>query len=313
MSKITQNNLRFVGIVIVHFNCFFDTLRCLRSLYELNSKNHEIIIIDNCSTDGSGKKLAEEIKNKKVSIILNEDNKGFAAACNQGIELFSQRDFQYVWLLNPDTEVDRFSLNALVEVISSRSCCAAVGSKVYYADNGHRTSRLWSAGGVVNFSDQQIFMLQNNELDVGQSDDVRDCDYLPGCSILLSLAAVAEIGYLDESFFMYFEETDWCVRAMKCGYQLLFVPRSVVWHHFSDSKMQEARTVYYYNRNEKFFWFKYSSLRKKVFLCLSTLFIKLPQSIWAWLNATDAESKNLFVSHIMSCVDFLRGRRGNRR
>lgn len=300
-----------VGIVIVNYNCLSDTVRCLRSLAGLDYPNYFVVLVDNASPDGSGEAL-KDYDQQGVRVVCNPENKGFAAGNNVGIHHARLLEAEYVWLLNPDTEVAPNALSELVAVAEQDPQVAATGSKILYGeDDESTTARIWGAGGIVDAKRRQIEMRGNNAVDEGQFDEIDDCGYLPGCSMLVRSSVVSEVGYLPEEYFMYFEETDWCQQMRNSNYLLRYVPKSVVYHHFSDDKMQTAFTVYYYNRNNRLFWSRYSASRLRIFG--ATLFRDLPRAMRALVAAQTPEQRRLFFAHAKSCFDFLFGRFGKRR
>ncbi len=299
-----------IGIVLVNYNCLTDTIRCLDSLSRLDYRNYFVVLVDNASPDGSGEQLKDFASNT-IRIICNPENKGFAAGNNVGIHQARSMGARYIWLLNPDTEVAPDALRALVEELHTNPVVAATGSKILYGEGTpEKAGRIWGAGGTVDPQQQQIEMRGNDALDEGQFDVVEDCGYLPGCSILVRTSVIKEIGLLPEEYFMYFEETDWCQRMRKASYRLHYVPSSVVYHHFSDPKMQTAFTVYYYNRNNRLFWWRYSNSKLRVIR--KTLLKELPSALRALFAAESAEHRQLFIAHTKSCLDFLLGRFGKR-
>lgn len=165
------------------------------------------------------------------SLVLIEtgENLGFAGGNNVGLRyILAQPDADYVWLLNNDTIVDGSALRAMVELSESRQQVGMVGSKlldyfrndVIQAAGGGRTSR-WR--GLTRH-------LGRDQLDNGQWDDVLEPDYITGASLLVKRETVEDIGLLEERYFLYSEEVDWCLRAREKGWKLLYSPRSRVWH-----------------------------------------------------------------------------------
>lgn len=304
-----MSTVKNTGIVIVNFNSAADIERCLESLTKLTEQNFFIVIVDSCSSDGSGKILQAKFAGTKIRVILSPQNQGFAAACNLGIAYARAYGAAHTWLLNPDTEVDPAALGALLDELKKDENVAAVGSKILYPEeNGKQI--LWGAGGKIDFQNRTIAMIGSGEEDTGKYNSVADCDYLPGCSLLIRFSAIETIGYLPEDYFMYFEETDWCVRARQLGLLLRYVPASVVIHHFDDNKMQKPFGVYYYNRNFYRFWFQRSAWRERIQLLAFVKFKELPQNIWAYLHAPSNELRDIFRAHIAACFDFLLGRGG---
>ena len=155
--------------------------------------------------------------------------------------------------------------------------------------------------------------IDNAGLNGVNSKAVTECDYVPGCSLLVHRSVVESVGYIPEDYFMYFEETDWCLRMQNAGLKNVVASGSVVHHHFSDEKMQTPFTVYYYNRNQRIFWSRATRSRLGAIRArFRTAFRELPQA-WRAKNASPTtEQREIFRAHVQSCVDFLLGRYGKR-
>jgi len=238
---------KLVSIIIPNWNGIKDTQECLESLKNLDYSNYEIIIVDNGSEDDS-----VEILNANyplIKVIENEANLGFAKANNQGI--LEARGY-YILLLNNDTVVDKRFLSELVKTIEINNEIGIVGPKMYYYDDPHR---LWAAGGGrLNWYTGRIKILGRNESDDGQYDETKDVDFIAGCALLTKKALFKRIGCLNEKYFAYYEDTDWCIRANENGYKSVYVPTSKIWHKVSASAINIGGFYRYYNTRNRF-WF----------------------------------------------------------
>ena len=319
--ELVSNRPPLVGIIVVHYQKIEDTLRCLESLRELDYENAFVIVVDSASPNGSGFELRSRFSGMGVEVIISPENLGFAASNNFGIKRAQALGAKYVWLLNADTSTEK---NALSELIGKAEAqhdggaqAGAWGSKILYGNidgsvNASGKRRIWSAGGFLNLWEQSIKMRGNQELDAGQYDTDDFCDYLPGCSILVSCSVLDSVGYLSEDYFMYFEETDWCSRMRRRGFLMQYVPQSVVYHHFDDSKVQSPFNIYYYNRNSLIFWSRHGGLRRRFTLFASTLFFRLPRVICDYFRAENLQQKSIFRAHLFSALDFICLRFGKR-
>ncbi len=308
-----------VGIVIINYNCAPYTLDCLRTVEKLSYTNYFVVIIDNNSPDLSGYYLQQALKDKRVTVIINPENCGFGAGNNIGIRHALEGEAEYIWLLNADTFVHPEALSQLVKQANEYPEVGAFGSKVLYEEEPLSPKKeegkpiIWSAGASIDFSKEEVKMFGSHEEDRGQHDQLRECEYIPGCSLFFPAKVISEVGYLPEEYFMYFEETEWCTRMRKKHFKLLYVPESVVWHRFQDNKMQTPFGVYYYNRNNRYFWFRQGDIFKKIAMIVRTLFKDLPRAQRAFKKAPDEASREIFSAHRASCLDFLFGRFGKRR
>ncbi|MCB0359400.1 MAG: glycosyltransferase family 2 protein, partial [Bdellovibrionales bacterium] len=282
---------------------------------------------DNASTDGSGKRLEQEITNPRVAVFLNEKNLGYAGGNNLGVQLLRSAKVDYFWFLNADTLVEANSLTALVEAAELDEKIAAVGSKILYALpprealinaaiaglRGSQARVIWGAGGIVDRASGTIEMRGWHEVDRGQYDDPTECDYVPGCSLLVRRTAIDKVGGMPEEYFMFFEETDWCMRMKEAGYRVCFEPESLVWHRFDDSKMSEPTRTYYYNRARLLFWSRWGSLRVRLRMMWRLLTAELPGTKRALRGASNDEERRIVSAHRFSYLDFIFGQFGRSR
>ena len=316
-AEAESSALPLVGIIVVHYQKLEDTLRCLESLKELEYSNAFVIVVDSASPNGSGYVLCDRFNGNGIEVIVTPDNQGFAASNNVGIKRARTLGAEYVWLLNADTSVEKAALNELVMSAERYPNAGAWGSKILYGETENSADsspekRIWSAGGILDFQKQSVQMRGSDELDRGQWDKESSCDYLPGCSMLISCSALNSFGYMPEEYFMYFEETAWCTRMRKLGFDLRYVPQSVVYHHFDDQKTQSPFNIYYYNRNQLIFWFRSGTLQQKLALFFRTLVFRLPRVVADFFRAENQFQRNIFRAHLLSTLDFLGLRRGKR-
>jgi hypothetical protein len=213
-----------VSIIILNWNGKDDTLECLGSLRGLEYGNYEVIVVDNGSTDGSQEAISRGYPN--VKLIKNKENMGFCVGNNTGIR---SAESDYYLLLNNDTVVDPKFVKQLVLVGESDRKIGILGPKMFFYD---RRNVFWFAGGFMKRCHGTVHR-GFNELDAGQYDNVEDMDFISGCALMVKKEVIDKIGLLDEEFFAYYEDVDWCLRARKAGYRVVYVPKSVIWHKCS--------------------------------------------------------------------------------
>ncbi|ATY83851.1 glycosyltransferase family 2 protein [Kyrpidia spormannii] len=236
-----------VYIVVINWNGYEDTSRCLTSLRDLEYPTYRIIVIDNGSDDGSVELLRKNYPN--VIILEAKENVGFARGNNIGIRYALNHYAAYVWLLNNDTTVSRTALFELVQVAESDVTIGAVGSVVYYM-NCPEKIQVWGGGWVntwIGRAGHFITPVPSQRL-----------DYVVGASILLRSDALRDVGYLDEDYFMYWEDTDISFRLRKAGWKLAVAPNSKVFHKVSGSIGEGSEAFhFYFNRSAKRFFQRY--------------------------------------------------------
>jgi GT2 family glycosyltransferase len=233
-----------VGVIILHWGSPEFTVACLRSLEALDDPAREFLVVDNSPDTGLADLMTEHPPG--LTVIRPGTNRGFAGGNNVGLRHFQERDVDYVLLLNNDTEVAPDFLRRLVQVGESEPAIGILGPRIDYF--GH-PDLIWSTGGMV---DPYGFTrhLGLNERRAVLPEGPCDVDYVTGCAMLVKRQAIETIGGLDERFFLYFEETEWCARARRAGYRVCCVPTARIWHKIEpESRAQSPRTVYYMTRN----------------------------------------------------------------
>jgi GT2 family glycosyltransferase len=286
-----------VTIIILNWNGWHDTLACVASCRELTWPNFRIVIIDNGSTDGSENLLRQKLSD--VEIIQSGENLGFAGGNNVGIRNALELKAEYIWLLNNDAVVDQEALTCLVEAMENDSRIGMAGSKIFYHDE---PLKIWFAGGMWKKGRLSWRQRGANQIDRGQFEELCEVGSVSGCSMLVRSATMDNIGLMDESFFLYWEDTEWCARARAGGYQVLFVPGSKIWHKVSVSTRPSSFSQYYYfTRNGFFFLRRHDPWLLPLFGLYSVLF-----GLKSLLMGNLQPLQGLMIGGI----DFLRGRRG---
>ncbi len=214
-----------LSIVIVSFNTKNLLSQCLQSINDQKlSINYEIIIVDNASTDGSVEMVRKLIKKKKlIKLIENKKNLGFAKANNQGIKMAKG---EYIFLLNSDTVLKNNSLLKLVEFAKSRPQAGVVGPRLLNKDGSKQPST------APFFTLPKVFLWLTTGDRFLYSSPPKACqvDWVMGAAILVKKKAIKKAGLLDEKFFMYMEEVEWCYRMKKTGWQIWFTPEAEIFH-----------------------------------------------------------------------------------
>jgi GT2 family glycosyltransferase len=230
-----------VWIVIVNYNSYTDTRDCLDTLARATWPDLTVVVVDNCSTDGSGERLEREFPG--VLHIGSPRNLGFAGGCNIGIERALAGGAGYVCLLNNDTEVEPGFIEPLVERAGMQPRAGIIGGKIFYAEPG---DVIWFAGGEIDHRRGFTSHRGQDDCDGKEYDQPGVFDYITGCLFFVRAELFDRIGLLDEDFFMYCEEVDFCLRARRAGYGCYYEPRSVIRHRVSRSMGGSYRPLFYY-------------------------------------------------------------------
>jgi GT2 family glycosyltransferase len=218
-----------VTLIIVAWNQLEKTLACLESVADLTYPHLNTILVDNGSDPPLAGAIAERFP--AVKILRLPRNTGFAGGYNAGLRRALEGQSDYFLLLNNDTELAADVIEHLVAEMATAPDVGLVTAKIYYADE---PDRIWTVGNNLN-----VFLdLKDggeNEIDRGQWSEARDIDFAPFCGILIRRAVIERVGFLDEGFFLYYEDMDYCRRAQLAGYRLRLCPDAHIRHAVSAS------------------------------------------------------------------------------
>ena len=300
------NRLLRVGVVILNWNRPFETLACLDSLRRSNvgsdCLSFEIVVVDNGSVDGSPELLRR--LRPDVTVIENGHNLGFAAGSNVGIRHLLNRGVDFVFLLNDDAEVAPDSIRILVDEAISDSGVGIVGPKIYYHDPGNV---IWFAGGCVDRYGRASHPGVDRR-DDSAADVSRDVDYVTGCAMLVKRDVIERIGLLDERFFAYFEETEWCARARSAGFRVIYVPRARVWHKIKPNDRPRSPLYLYLMARNRLLYLRCVHASPSEIALAS---LDLVRTAISWLLRPRHQDMRRYSSVLLRGVwDFLLGRFG---
>lgn len=216
-----------VSIIILNWNGLEDTVECLDSLRKIAYTNHEVIVVDNGSK-GNDAQVLEKKFGDYVHLIQNDRNYGYTGGNNIGIRyVLDKSSPEYFLILNNDTIVAPDFLGQMIKVAEIDASIGIVGPKVYYYNF---PNRIQGAGGKVNMRTGRASLIGVKEIDAGQYDTQREVDYVFGCCLLIKKEAMQKVGLFDESYFCYWDETDYCFRAREAGYKVVCIPEAKIWH-----------------------------------------------------------------------------------
>ena len=296
-----------VNIIIVNYNCWELTKACVESLIKSTYKEFKIFIVDNHSRDDSVEKLmiwiekqsfsytvikAEDLtsktQNKFVNIVRNSSNSGFGSANNIIIEhLLKTNNDEFIWLLNPDTEVEKNVMIDLLKISQDKEKLI-VGNIIYYFDN--REKIMYYGGFNVK---KWIHGVRN----VKSKKDKHNIDAVAGTSLFSHISTFKELGLLPGQYFMYWEETDFCTKAKRIGYKFDVNDKSKIFDHVGASSNGNFLREYLYILNGLRYYMKYYPRRTPIIF-----FTSIAKMIKAIIFDNQQKKKALFYGNL----DFIR-------
>jgi len=225
-----------LSVIIVSFNTRELLKKCLASI-----KNAEIIVVDNASQDGSVEMVKKEFP--AVKLIVNQKNLGFAKANNQALR---QSQGDYFLLLNPDTQVKAGAIDKLLDFASSHPESGIIGPTLLNSNGSIQPSvyhfpSLWRA-----IKEYWLGQKDAYEKYAITTSEAVVVDAVVGAVMLIPKKVVDKIGLLNEQFFMYFEDLDYCRRVNQAGLKVYYLPKAEVVHHHGQSTVKVGSLAYHY-------------------------------------------------------------------
>ncbi len=284
-----------ITVSIVSYNSAVHLGECLKSLelLELNGHSLRILVVDNASSD---KSVAVAESFDKVTVMASNKNLGFAGGHNLAIKKALADKSDWILILNPDAKVDR---NLIVELLAA-SRLPAVGilsPKIYFwpgfefRKNRYLKNELgkviWYAGGKIDWDNVLVVHRGVDEVDKGQYDLISETDFATGAAMFVKAQVFDQIGLLNERYFLYFEDVEFCQRAKLAGFKVVYVPKAIVWHKWAQStKGGSELQDYFITRNRLLFGFRHARARVKLALLKQAMIFlfKDPPKRWGVID-----------------------------
>ncbi len=258
-----------LSIIIVSWNVCDLLRRCLQSIdrqqFSVGGSSSgpsiEIVVVDNASTDGTVEMLRADFPH--VRRVVNTENVGFTRANNQALAIAQGR---YLFLLNPDTQLFSGALQEMVAHMDAHPQVGMIGPRLVYGDGTLQSSRRRFPTLATAFMESTILqqwfprnrvLTRYYMLDT-RDDETQRVDWINGSAMFTRRAVYDQVGGLDEQFFMYSEELDWCHRIKANGWQIVYLPTAAVTHYEAKSSEQVAvqRDIYFHTSKIRY-WRKY--------------------------------------------------------
>lgn len=263
------------AVVLVNYKGWKDTVVCVKSIKKSQDAPH-IIVVDNGSPNESVAELKKAFPD--LDLIEAGTNIGFSAGNNLGIKQALDLGAEVVHILNNDTEVDSHLFSRAYRFVAGKN--RIVGGKIYYAKGYeyHESQKgrgdvIWYAGGYFDWVSAVARHCGVDEIDVGQYNEIKQIDFITGCYMAIPKQVFKKIGLFAEPFFLYLEDTDFCLHAKAKGLEVMYNPGLVIYHRNSSSTVAGSPLVdYYLTRNRFFIAKRYGTLRLRFALLREALF-----------------------------------------
>jgi len=295
-----------VSIIIVNWNTCKITCDCLKSVYEqTKGVLFEVIVVDNASSNGSIEMFKSEFS--QTNLIVNIDNRGFAAANNQGMEVAKGR---YILLLNSDTIVLENAIAKIVSFADNHPEAAVAGCRVLNRDKTLQPT-CFMFPSILNMLLEAVYLCNlfpssrffgRERMTWWDRNDTREVDVATGCFILVRRDAIKQVGMMDERFFVYGEETDWCYRFKNKGWKILFSPNAEIIHLGGQSSRQARKCMLVQLRLSilQFMAKHHGWLQLRVSCLLTALFLVVRIPVWFCIALFSKNRKGQSMVQVMA-------------
>ena len=222
--------MNLVEVVILNWNGLRFIAPCLDSILANSYQQFTVTVVDNNSTDGSVELIKKEYS--QVNVVELDKNYLFAGGYNRYFQIIKSSSPRYLLLLNNDTTADKHLIEELVSAASHYGEDNIYAGKIFYHDPG---GKIWYAGGSINLKRASIKHIGIRETDGPRFSIPKKTDYVTGCCLFTSLNTIQALNGFDESFNMYVEDVDFCIRAKQKGLECYFWPKAQLQHRVSSS------------------------------------------------------------------------------
>lgn len=230
-----------LSVIIVNYNTKDLTRKCLQSVFASKTEfSYEVFVSDNGSSDGSIEMLISEFP--QASLLKNQHNIGFSKGNNVAIRRAGGR---HILLLNSDTEVRKDTLDLSVKFLDAHPDAGAMGCKVLLPDGSLDPACRRRFPNPINAFYRLFGMRGRSDYNiVGPVDEEMEVDCIMGAYMMVPRAVIERVGMLDEEYFMYGEDIDWCWRIKKAGYKIVYYPKAEITHYkYGSSRLVPFRTI----------------------------------------------------------------------
>lgn len=241
-----------IGIVICNFNKQNDVIDCIQSVLESKYEDYHIYVVDNASTDESVMLIREHYGScDRLTLIENSENLGGSGGFNTGLRVAMSEGHTYLMCVDNDALLDENCIGTLSDFLDSHENVGIAAAKIYHTGQENYVQQYGSFIDYDNYSVNSIYL---NHIEDGSMPDVVYSDAVPACALMIRRAVVEQIGVMPEENFLYWDDTEWCVRCREAGYEVASVGAAAA-SHAMGAKREDVNTfpTYYAWRN----WIKF--------------------------------------------------------
>lgn len=264
-----------LAIITVVYNNYTILDDFFASFDKQTDKNFHIFVADLSSN-------RQTYSYPEYATAFTAENKGYAHGVNMGVAKAQEQSYTQFCIINSDVIVAKNFVEKTIEALKGNPN-TIVGGKIYYAKgyeyhkgryaDKEKGNIVWFAGGRIDWENMYTFHRGVDQFDNGQYERSMKTDFITGCMMAYDSAVVASVGQWDSSYFLYYEDTDYCVRASRKGVPLVYVPSIVLWHKNAQSTEGSGSQLHqkYQERNRFKFGMKYAPWKTRVHLLKNAL------------------------------------------
>jgi GT2 family glycosyltransferase len=279
-SKQKSSDMPFVVAVVLNYNGYEDTVKCMCSLQDVSYPNLKIVLVDNGSPDNSGDRLKSDFPD--IHMIILKENTGYAAGNNVGIKYALEQQAEYVLVINNDVIVDSGFLEPMVDVAEKKPDVGIVTCKVYYQS---APQEIFSAVGKMNWLLCTGVNKGSHLKSLQKTDAECFTDFACGVLLLMRAKMLKTEGLFDDKYFMYFEDVEFSRRILR-SYKIAYTPQGIAYHKSGGGKGWRTYSelyLYYHTRN-RFWAFCDDPLFYRIYVFLFSLMNVLIKTFFISLN-----------------------------
>lgn len=263
MRRMKEYNNPLVYLLILNYRGYEDTCECIQSVLAMEYENYRLLVIDNNSEDGSYERLKQKFTD--IEIIQTEKNLGYAGGNNVGIEYALDQGAEYVAILNNDICVEKNFLNIIIQEMEKNKNIAISGPAVCEWNS----DIVQSAGAMINLYNAESKVLNAGKKYFDLQSERIICDYISGACLIVRASLMNQIEKIPEMYFLFYEETEWCLQAIRKGYEVCCIPSARIWHKESSSVSKVSNLKQYYmDRNRVIFEKRNAGMLQFVIFCI---------------------------------------------